>query len=70
MADRVSSMEEVTLVDLLDRVLDRGVVVGGDVVLSVADIDLVYLNLRVLLMSVETMREGSADLLLAAGEPS
>jgi len=45
----------VTLLDILDRVLNKGVVVSGDIVISVADVDLVYVGLRVLLSSVETM---------------
>jgi gas vesicle structural protein len=49
-------------VELVNRVLDRGVVVGGEVVISVAGIDLLYVGLRVILSSVETMREkGLAD---------
>lgn len=52
--------EDVTLVEILDRVLDKGVVISGDVVLSVADIDLVYLGLRVVLSSVETMEKENA----------
>ena len=48
-----SPEEELTLLDLLDRVLDKGVVLSGDITLSVADIDLVYVGLRVLLSSVE-----------------
>lgn len=47
--------EETTLVEILDRVLDKGVVISGDVILSVADIDLVYLGLKVVLSSVETL---------------
>ena len=47
---------EVTLLETLDRLLTKGVVVAGDVTLSVADVDLVYLGLRVLLSSVETAR--------------
>ena len=47
--------KDVTLLEVLDRVLDKGVVIAGDLTLSVADIDLVYLGLRVLLCSVETM---------------
>ncbi|MEO3930558.1 gas vesicle protein [Micromonosporaceae bacterium B7E4] len=39
----------VALVDLLDRVLATGVVVSGDLVLSIADVDLVYVSLRALL---------------------
>jgi hypothetical protein len=46
---------DIGLVDLLDRVLDAGVVISGDIVLSLADIDLVYLNLRLLLGSVDTL---------------
>ena len=46
---------EVTLLDLLDRAIDRGVVLAGDVTLSVADVDLVYLGLRVLLAPVEKL---------------
>ncbi len=48
---------DVTVLDLLDRVLDKGVVLSGDIVLSVAGVDLVYLGLRAVLMSVETARE-------------
>ncbi|WP_061290927.1 gas vesicle protein [Herbidospora cretacea] len=44
--------ERVALVDLLDRLLAGGVVVSGDLVLSIADIDLVRISLRVLIMSV------------------
>jgi hypothetical protein len=47
--------KDVTLLEVLDRVLDKGVVIAGDLTISVADIDLVYLGLRVLLCSVETM---------------
>jgi hypothetical protein len=46
-----------SLVDLLNRVLDRGVVLGGDVTLSVAGVDLVFLRLSALLTSVATARE-------------
>ncbi len=49
---------DVVLLELLDRVLDKGVVVAGDLTISVADVDLIYLGLRVLLCSVETMKKG------------
>lgn len=45
---------DVALLDLADRLLDKGVVLSGDIVLSVAGIDLVYLSLRALIASVET----------------
>jgi hypothetical protein len=48
---------EVTLVELVDRVLNKGVVVSGDITLSVADVDLVYVGLRLLLASAATLEE-------------
>lgn len=55
MIDTAAKAKNVTLLDLLDRILDKGVIISGDVTISVADIDLVYLGLRVMLSSVETM---------------
>ena len=46
-----------TLADLVNRVLDRGVVLGGDVTISVAGVDLVFLRLSALLTSVATAQE-------------
>ena len=46
----------ITLCETLDRVLNKGVVLAGEIIISVADIDLVYLNVQVLLASVETAR--------------
>ncbi|MFC8508053.1 gas vesicle protein [Streptomyces sp. NPDC057411] len=45
---------QVALVDLLDRLLAGGVVITGDIVLSIADIDLVRISLRALITSVTT----------------
>ena len=50
-----SLREEVTLVDLVDRVLNKGVVLTGDLTLAVAGVDLVYVGLRVLLASIPTL---------------
>jgi gas vesicle structural protein len=44
--------DDQTLVDVLDRVIERGVVIVGDVVLSVAGIDLVHLELKLRLQGV------------------
>ena len=44
--------EQVALVDLLDRVLTTGVVLTGDITLSIAGIDLVYVSLHAVLSSV------------------
>ncbi len=46
---RVDAGEDVALVDVIDRLIDGGVVVEGDVVLSIEGIDLVYLGLRLIL---------------------
>ena len=46
---------QVTLLDLVDRIIDKGAVVRGQVVLTVADVDLVKLDLNLLLASVETL---------------
>ena len=58
-----SLQQQVTLIELVDRVLNKGVVLTGDITLSVADVDLVYVGLRVLLASVGTLDR------LAAEEP-
>ena len=42
------------LSDLVNRVLDKGVVISGHVMISIADIDLVKLDLRLLITSIET----------------
>jgi hypothetical protein len=42
------------LAELVNRVLDRGAVISGEVLISVADVDLIYLGLRVVLASAET----------------
>ncbi|MFF7446550.1 MULTISPECIES: gas vesicle protein GvpJ [unclassified Streptomyces] len=45
---------QVALVDLLDRLLSGGVVITGDIVLSIAGIDLVRISLRALVVSVSS----------------
>ncbi|MDS4059780.1 MAG: gas vesicle protein [Candidatus Contendobacter sp.] len=46
--------EHCSLCEVLDRVLNKGAVVMGDLTISVAGIDLLYLQLRVLLTSIKT----------------
>ncbi|HBM16052.1 MAG TPA: gas vesicle protein [Lentisphaeria bacterium] len=53
--DSYNKQENITLLEVLDRVLDKGVVISGDIVISCADIDLIYLGIKILLTSVETM---------------
>lgn len=47
--------DQLTLVELVDRVLGKGVVLHGDLTLAVAGVDLVYVGLRVLLASAGTL---------------
>jgi hypothetical protein len=58
--ERRSLAEEVTLLDLVDRVLNKGVVVTGDITLAVGDVDLVYVGLRLLLASAATLEREAA----------
>jgi len=48
--------KDVSLCEALDRILNKGAVLFGEVMISVADIDLVYLGLQVILASMETAR--------------
>ncbi|MDP2723560.1 MAG: gas vesicle protein [Bacteroidales bacterium] len=59
----IDRSKEITILELLDRVLTKGVIITGDVVISVAGIDLIYLGVKLMLSSVETMEQ------LKAGKP-
>jgi len=48
---------ELSLLETLDHVLNRGLVIAGEITISVADIDLIFIGLNVLLSSVETANE-------------
>ncbi|HWU11600.1 MAG TPA: gas vesicle protein [Streptomyces sp.] len=52
--DSIESLagRQVALIDLLDRLLNGGAVLTGDLVLSVADVDLVHINLRAVIRSI------------------
>jgi hypothetical protein len=65
----VARQREVALVDLVDRLLAGGVVIGGDITLSIADVDLVYVGLRALITSVATAEELGMSLPVAGGAP-
>jgi len=55
MHERLVAERAVTLLDLLDRILDKGVIISGDITISVANVDLIYLGLRLLLTSVDNL---------------
>ncbi|HJQ69100.1 MAG TPA: gas vesicle protein [Blastocatellia bacterium] len=48
---------ELSLLETLDHVLNRGLVIAGEITISVADIDLIFVGLNVLIGSVETIEE-------------
>jgi len=52
---QAAARPQATLVDLLDRVLDRGVLINADIVISLAGVPLIAVNLRAALAGVETM---------------
>jgi gas vesicle protein GvpA/GvpJ/GvpM family len=55
--EHVGRSDDVALVDLIDRLIEGGVVLTGDVVLSIADIDLVYVGLRLVLAPAHEVNE-------------
>ena len=48
---------DLSLLETLDHVLNRGLVIAGEITISVADIDLIFLGLNVLVSSIETAHE-------------
>jgi hypothetical protein len=50
-----------SLADVLERVLDKGVVIAGDIGISILDIELLTLKVRLLVASAETAREMGID---------
>ena len=57
MTDNALFYQPVPLVDLLDRVLATGVVITGDITISIAEVDLVRISLRALVASVGALAE-------------
>jgi hypothetical protein len=53
--DILPATSDLALSELLDRALNKGVALVGDVTISIADVDLIYLGVKVLLGSVETV---------------
>nr|WP_285733283.1 gas vesicle protein [Nocardiopsis sp. ATB16-24] len=51
--DHPLASRDISLVDLLDRVLAKGVLVTGDLTISIADVDLVRVSLRALVSSID-----------------
>jgi hypothetical protein len=53
---------QLSLLDTLDHLLDRGVIIAGEAVISIGDVDLLYLGLNIVLANVDTIRRVSNKL--------
>ena len=53
----ILEQSDISLLETLDHVLNRGLVIAGEITISVADIDLIFIGLNVLVSSVETANE-------------
>jgi gas vesicle protein GvpA/GvpJ/GvpM family len=53
--------QEATLIDILDRVLDKGLVITGDIKVSLADVELLTIRIRLMLCSVEKAEQVGLD---------
>jgi hypothetical protein len=51
---------EISLAETLNRVLNKGVVLTGDIIISLADIDLLYIGLNLMVSSIETMKQSES----------
>lgn len=54
MSDELTA-EELPLLETLDHLLDRGVVIAGEAVISIGDVDLLYLGLNIVLANVDAV---------------
>ncbi len=51
--------QEITLLETLDHLLDRGVVIAGDATISIGDVDLLYLGLNIVLANIDAITRTS-----------
>lgn len=61
MPGQSEEQKEISLLELLDRLLDKGIVIHGDIMISIADIDLIYLGLRLVIGSVDAINRSMED---------
>jgi hypothetical protein len=57
--EEIHESGQLVLSDLINRVLDKGVVISANITISIADIDLIQLDLRLLISSVTTLKQRS-----------
>ena len=57
MAEMTHALQATNLADILERVLDKGIVIAGDIKIQIADIDLLTIKIRLLIASVDKAME-------------
>ena len=57
----VSAIQTTNLADILERVLDKGIVIAGDITISLAEIELLKIKLRLVIASVDKAQEIGID---------
>lgn len=70
MRDTRAETRDVTLLELVDRLIDRGVVLSGNITISVADVDLIALGLRLILASTERLEQTASTRGLVLASPA
>ena len=55
--DALTASDDLSLAEMINRVLDRGALITGEVLISVAGVDLVYLGLQVVIAAAETAQQ-------------
>lgn len=61
MAESITALQTTTLADILERVLDKGIVIVGDIKINLVDVELLTIKLRLLIASVERAKEIGID---------
>ena len=56
MSSRQLTTQQLTIVDLVDRILDKGVVITGDITVSIVGVDLLSLKINLVIASLETAK--------------
>jgi len=69
MSLNIAHKRDVAIADLLDRALNKGVVLWGEAIISLAGVDLIYVGLRVLVASLETAARIRGTGMTAAASP-
>jgi len=62
MSDQIThAMETTNLADILERILDKGLVIAGDIKIQIADVDLLTIKIRLMIASVDKAMEMGID---------